>query len=551
MPQWLPLQKGEVLPLFVQRPKPASCVTTGIRRWRALHRFQRTVIIALACGLLIFGFYAQVYSLSSQVEDVYHRQAFTTKRYRTENNASGNVRSGVITFPEPNQRQQAIRDAFKHAWRGYKKFAWGYDHLKPISKGYSEWMQCGLTIIDSLDTMLIMNLEEEFAEAKEWVINSLSFEKDNYVNLFETTIRILGGLLTAFHITKDDVFKLKAEDIGLRLMGALEKTTVPYSDVNLKTKQAKQPAWGGESSLSEVTSIQLEFRDLSRLTGNQSFETKSFQVSEHIHKIGCKNHDGLCGMFLNPATGTFRDGTTITLGARADSFYEYLLKQWLQTGKTIDWLRTDYAESVDAMKKHLWRSSEPNKFWFVGELLSGNSFSPKMDHLVCFLAGTLALGTENGMPEWHLEMAKNLSRTCYEMYKTPTGLAPEIAYFNQLPGTNKDDVIIKPLDAHSLLRPEAFEAWFYMYRITKDKMYQEWGWEAFLAIERYARVENGYSSVNNCKKIPVTYRDMMESFFLSESLKYLYLLLSDDQTIFPLNEYVFNTEGHPLPVYNY
>jgi mannosyl-oligosaccharide alpha-1,2-mannosidase len=98
------------------------------------------------------------------------------------------------------------------------------------------------------------------------------------------------------------------------------------------------------------------------------------------------------------------------------------------------------------------------------------------------------------------------------------------------------------------LRPEAFEAWFYMYRITGDKMYQEWGWEAFQAIEKYTKVENGYSSINNCKKIPVTYRDMMESFLLSETLKYLYLLLADDQTMIPLDKYVFNTEAHAFPI---
>lgn len=210
----------------------------------------------------------------------------------------------IPQFGEPtNERQRAVRDAFKHAWKGYKEFAWGHDHLKPISKGwliidilikhyyftkinnlyrfvgYSEWMECGLTIVDSLDTMLIMNLKEEFAEAREWVKESLNFEKDVFVNLFETTIRVLGGLLTAFHFTGDDLFKVKAEDIGDRLMGAMTAPSpIPYSDVNLKTKEAKQPGWGGESSLSEVTTIQLEFRDLSRITKNDTFEVSFYKL---------------------------------------------------------------------------------------------------------------------------------------------------------------------------------------------------------------------------------------------------------------------------------
>lgn len=141
-------------------------------------------------------------------------------------------------FGEPtNERQKAVREAFKHAWKNYKEFAWGHDHLKPISKGYSEWMECGLTIVDSLDTLLIMNLQEEFTEARKWVESSLNFEKDVFVNLFETTIRILGGLLTAFHFTGDELFKIRATDIGDRLLGAMTSSSaVPFSDVNLKTK---------------------------------------------------------------------------------------------------------------------------------------------------------------------------------------------------------------------------------------------------------------------------------------------------------------------------
>jgi len=146
-------------------------------------------------------------------------------------------------------------------------------------------------------------------------------------------------------------------------------------------------------------------------------------------------------------------------------------------------------------------------------------------------------------------MAKNLSRTCREMYNTATGLGPEICYFNILPGL-REDISIKPLDAHYLLRPEAIEAWFYMYRFTGDKQYQEWGWEVFQAIERFAKVENGYASVNSVKTIPVTHRDSMETFFTGETLKYLYLLLADDQTMLPLHKYVFNTEAHPLPIYS-
>ena len=120
--------------------------------------------------------------------------------------------NGVNILPpeKQNERQKKVVDAFKHAWEGYRKYAWGHDELRPISRSSSEWFGLGLTIIDSLDTMLLMNLHEEFQQARDWVANSLTFEKNVDVNLFETTIRVLGGLLSAYHLSQDDLFLKKA-----------------------------------------------------------------------------------------------------------------------------------------------------------------------------------------------------------------------------------------------------------------------------------------------------------------------------------------------------
>ena len=116
----------------------------------------------------------------------------------------------ILPLDKHNQRQKKVVEAFRHAWEGYKKYAWGHDELRPISRSHSEWFGIGLTIIDSLDTMLLMNLREEFQQAREWVANSLTFEKNVDVNLFETTIRVLGGLLSAYHLSRDDLFLRKA-----------------------------------------------------------------------------------------------------------------------------------------------------------------------------------------------------------------------------------------------------------------------------------------------------------------------------------------------------
>lgn len=286
----------------------------------------------------------------------------------------------------PNGRQKAVIEAFRHAWTGYRKFAWGHDELKPVSRSFSEWFGLGLTLIDALDTMWILNLKKEFEEARTWVSKKLVFQKDVDVNLFESTIRILGGLLSAYHLSGDHLFLEKAEDFGNRLLPAFQTPSkIPYSDVNIGTGVAHPPRWTSDSTVAEVTSIQLEFRELSRLTGVKKFQEAAEEVTRHVHSLSGKK-DGLVPMFINTHTGLFTHTGVFTLGARADSYYEYLLKQWIQGGKKETQLLEDYIAGIEGIKRHLLHKSEPRKLTFVGELTHGR-FSAKMVSMCVVQAG--------------------------------------------------------------------------------------------------------------------------------------------------------------------
>ncbi|XP_061056803.1 endoplasmic reticulum mannosyl-oligosaccharide 1,2-alpha-mannosidase-like [Eubalaena glacialis] len=273
------------------------------------------------------------------------------------------------------------------------------------------------------------------------------------------------------------------------------------------------------------------------------------EVTRRVHSL--RGKDGLVPMFINTNSGLFTHLGMFTLGARANSYYEYLLKQWIQGGKKETQLLEDYLEAVEGIKKHLLHRSEPGKLTFVGELAHGR-FSAKMDHLVCFLPGTLALGAHHGLPADHMELARALMDTCYQMNRQmETGLSPEIVHFNLHPQKSRKDVQVKAADRHNLLRPETVESLFYLYRLTGDRKYQDWGWEILRSFNTYTRVPSGgYSSISNVQdpRNPQP-RDKMESFFLGETLKYLYLLFSDDPDLLSLDTYVFNTEAHPLPVW--
>ncbi|KAK8294213.1 hypothetical protein V6Z11_D06G240700 [Gossypium hirsutum] len=512
------------------------------------------------------------------------------------------VSSGIFTG-KPNEhdeekwkaRQRNVKEAFTHAWSGYKKFAMGYDELLPLSmQGFDGLGGLGATVVDSLDTAMIMGLEEVVSEAGSWIESNLleRISQKGDVNLFETTIRVLGGLLSAYHLSGGDqdmnlantgpkptIYLEIAKNLADRLLSAFTSspTPIPYSDVLLKNSSA-HPASNLLSSTSEVSTLQLEFNYLSAISGDPKYKTEGMKVFAHFKTL--PKVEGLVPIYISPHSGEFI-GQEIRLGSRGDSYYEYLIKVWLQLRSIQDgnftYLYDMYEEAMRGVRHLLVQKTIPNELVFVGELPGGSkgSFSPKMDHLVCFLPGTLALGATKGITKEkamkdnlltiedfeNLKLAEDLAKTCFEMYSvTSTGLAPEIAYFHTkdfyedgLGGGNQsseyvNDIIIKFNDRHNLLRPETVESLFVLYRITQDPKYREWGWQIFQSFEKYTKVDSGgYTSLNDVTTLPPQRRDKMETFFLGETLKYLYLLFGDSSVI-PLDKFVFNTEAHPFPI---
>jgi mannosyl-oligosaccharide alpha-1,2-mannosidase len=192
----------------------------------------------------------------------------------------------------------------------------------------------GWIIVDALDTMMIMNLTKPLESAQQWVSQSLTFDQDHEVNTFETTIRMLGGLLSAHYLSTDlklvptdkeseDLYLEKATDLADRLLAAYGSPSgVPYASVNLKTMRGVvSHADGGASSLAEATTLQLEMKYMAKLTGEASFWKKAEKVMEVIDSQGAE--DGLAPIFVNPDTGNFR-GKEIRLGSRGDSYYGIL-----------------------------------------------------------------------------------------------------------------------------------------------------------------------------------------------------------------------------------
>eukprot|EP00727_Mastigamoeba_balamuthi_P003313 m51a1_g1298 putative wd repeat-containing protein 5 (917) ;mRNA; r:188713-192360 len=453
-----------------------------------------------------------------------------------------------------HERAEAIRAMMKHAWEGYSK-AWGADEVRPVTGQSYDWLGQGATIIDALDTLFLMGMKPEFDKAREWVATQLKFNQYKDVSVFETVIRVVGGLLSAYDFTGDKVFLLKAQECADALMPAYRtRSGIPYTTINFQTRQVRNPSWnGGLAILSEAGTVQLEFIYLSRHLNNSLYQDVAEKILDDLERAP-KKIEGLYPIYLSVEDGNFRP-STITLGAMGDSYYEYLAKVWaLQGGNLRPDVSTRYRKmydvAADAIVKHLIKKSKPSGLTYIAEMENGNPVG-KMDHLACFATGMFGIGAVlhnsslvGGNPNSgeHLKVAAGIAETCHEMYaRMSTGIGPEVAYF----GPQNDF----SAGAHQyLLRPEAIEAFFYMWRYTHEQKYRDWGWAAFKAIEKHCRASYGYSGITDVRSSDPNKDNAMPSYFLAETVKYLYLLFMPDELV-PLDRYVFNTEAHPVRMF--
>lgn len=453
-----------------------------------------------------------------------------------------------------------VRDAFLHAWKSYEQFAWGRDELQPATRsGKDTFGGLGLTILDSLSTLWLMGLDKEFEKGKEFVRDDLDFDKaDSEVSVFELTIRGVGGLLGAHTLSGDKVFLERAKELGARLLPAFKTASkLPLPSVNIargRGQASNQPV-----ILSEAGSVQLEFRSLAARTGDARFKQVADNAYQAIQSTGVQ---GILPVFLTAphASPPQVVVSKFAFGALADSYYEYLLKQWLQS-PTEKHFKENFLRVMDALPSIVRplpssvkkKEGDPVHFKMI-ELAADGSVVWKMDHLSCFAPALIALGLMS-LPKQDLQtndrnstwrhLAEGLTASCSELWtSTASGLAPEFSMVSPQPPHN---FLLKAQSDghHSFLRPETAESLFYLYRLTGDEKYRKLGEKHFNAIMEHAKMNAGFSSVRDVTRVPTSKMNEMQTFVMAETFKYLFLLFSPAAS-FDMDHHVLNTEGHPL-----
>jgi len=272
---------------------------------------------------------------------------------------------------KPHQDEHAqqlatrVRDEFLHAWNNYERYAYGHDALRSLSKTAHDWYGQSLlmTPVDALDTLILMHLDTEADRARSLIVSNLSFDRDIYVKNFEITIRLLGGLLSAYQLTGDNRLLSLAEDLGDRLLPVFNSPTgLPYVYVNLRSGQTRDPV----TNPAETGTLLLEFGTLSKLTGRPVFYEKAKRAL--VATFNRRSPLGLVGESINVETGTWTS-TDSHISGGIDSYYEYLWKCWLLFGDR-DCLEM-WKASIPAINKYLADETDSGLWYGHADMQTG------------------------------------------------------------------------------------------------------------------------------------------------------------------------------------
>eukprot|EP00038_Savillea_parva_P030425 m.77752 g.77752 ORF g.77752 m.77752 type:complete len:645 (+) comp9160_c0_seq1:37-1971(+) len=320
---------------------------------------------------------------------------------------------------------------------------------------------------------------------------------------------------------KDELLPM-AVDLGNRLLLAFDTATgIPYSRINLRHGLDALSRKNTATCTACAGTMLLEFGALSRFVGDPKFERAARRAMEALWSRRAVNTE-LVGETINITSGAWAR-TDAGIGAGIDSYYEYLLKSYILFGDETYF--NVFELHYDSVMSHL--RSGPFIF-------HGNMHRPKvvvrshLDSLQMFWPGLQVLHGD-------LDNAKEMHRMHCELAQrydfAPEGYTTEFnVHWGNWP-----------------LRPEFIESTYFLYKATKDPFYLDVGKQMVDDLQKFTKVECGFAAIMDVRK--KTHEDKMDSFFLAETVKYLYLLFAEpEDVIVDMDDFVCTTEAHFLPL---
>ncbi|KAH6640557.1 glycoside hydrolase [Chaetomium tenue] len=480
------------------------------------------------------------------------------------------------------KRADAVKEAFQVSWDGYYEHAFPHDSLRPVSNGYADdrngW---GASAVDAFSTALVMEDWDVIDQILEYV-PTIDFNKtETEVSLFETTIRYLGGLVSAYDLLTGPLRDRVKQTPDVKAVLTQAKRLANNLKIGFDTPSGvpdnnlyfNPPRKGGSTTngIATIGTLVLEWTRLSDLTRDPEYAKLSQKAESYLLKpqpSWSESFPGLIGTNVRLEDGKFVDGNG-GWGGGTDSFYEYLIKMYLYDPDRFPDYRDRWIAAADSSIKYLVShpTTKPDLTFLA--MWQGKELRFVSQHLACFNGGNFILGGLTLNEPKYTDFGLLLVDGCRATYTaTATGIGPETFRWQDstrpLNATNNppapadqaafyEDAGFWISSANYVLRPEVIESYYYAYRATGDPKYQEWAWEAFERVNRTCRVGSGYSSVKDVNKEGGGgFDDFQESFWFAEVLKYSYLIHSEDAPwqvkADHTNEFVFNTEAHPVRV---
>jgi hypothetical protein len=413
-----------------------------------------------------------------------------------------------------------VRNETLRSWKAYKRYAWGHDALKPLTKSAEDWYEHPLYIspIDAYSTLKLMGFEEEAKEIENYVVDSLSWDKNIDAKVFEVNIRILGGLLSMYELSGNPKVLAKTVDFADRLLPAFNTPTgIPTYNVNLRTGKPS----GDTVNVAEAGTNILELGILSYYTKDPKYYAAGKRATLAIHERRSKL--GLPGTDINVRTGEWTNRTA-HICAGVDSYYEYLYKSYFLFGDIT--IGRVWNEAITAVNTQLADVKDSLLWYGRVNMDDGSHTSDVITLYDAFFPALLVLSGDT-------PRAEQMQRTYDHVWRLH-GLEPTAYDYG------KREVRAGDYD----LNPEIIESAYYLYHFTHKPEYQQMAARYWSDIKEHCRTDVAFTSVEDVRTMKQ--KDYMPTFFFAETLKYLYLAFSEGNGTFNLHEHVFNTEAHPF-----
>ncbi|KAJ4390370.1 Mannosyl-oligosaccharide alpha-1,2-mannosidase 1B [Neurospora sp. IMI 360204] len=488
------------------------------------------------------------------------------------------------------ERRDAVKQAFQISWDGYYKYAFPHDSLLPVSNSYDDdrngW---GASAIDAFSTALVMRDWSVVSQILSYIPKIDFTTTSTEISLFETTIRYLGGLISAYDLltsttlASDPAFNYTSAQTDAILSQAVRladqlsvafntPSGIPDNQLIFDPLTGPRRTGSQTNGIATIGTLVLEWTRLSDLTGDPKYaqlaqRAESFLLNPQPAQVA-EPFPGLLGTNVDISTGLFVDSSG-GWGGGTDSFYEYLIKMYLYDPDRFGLYRDRWVLAADSSIQYVAShpSTQPDLTFLGG--WRGTTLRFSSGHLDCFDGGNFILGGLTLSSKKYLDFGLELVKSCAETYSsTATGIGPELfswqdsrtplnASNNPGPSTAEQKAFYAKngfwiTNGQYVLRPEVIESMYYAWRATKDEKYREWAWAAFQAINATTRAGSGYSAVEDVNKAGGGSKtNFQESFWFAEVLKYCWLIFQDDDDPWQVkadktNQFVYNTECHPI-----